>query len=103
MALQALSEYGLMAYHQGSQDVQVRVHFSCEEEPHWLYVMEHNRLLLQSLPVPQVPVEIKINATGPGCVMTQVAWTLKLAVNWIHSNAHAKVRLSSSAQLISSA
>ncbi|XP_022096480.1 pregnancy zone protein-like [Acanthaster planci] len=75
MALQALAEYGLMAYRGGQQDIQLQVKFSCEPNPHWLYVKDHNRLLLQTLTVPEVPVQVKMMATGPGCVMTQVIVT----------------------------
>ncbi|XP_038076709.1 CD109 antigen-like [Patiria miniata] len=75
MALQALAEYGMMAYVGSHQNVKLQIKFSCEPHTHWKYVRDHNRLLLQTLPVPQVPVQIKMNATGPGCAMTQVIVT----------------------------
>lgn len=73
VAIQALSEYARVArIVRGRTDIDINVHFQCDKQPHNLFVNEGNRLQLQQLPIPMIPVDIKIEATGNACAMTQV-------------------------------
>ena len=72
MALQALADYSMMAYSGGNLDISLGIKFSCDDDIRKLHVTEENSLLLQIEQIPEVPVEIKMTATGSGCALTQV-------------------------------
>ncbi|XP_072038907.1 pregnancy zone protein-like [Amphiura filiformis] len=73
VALQALSEYARVSrISRGHTDINVKVHFGCEKEPHNLDVTEDNRFKLQEIPVPLIPEDIIIDAKGDACAMSQV-------------------------------
>ncbi|KAM4618032.1 alpha-2-macroglobulin-like protein 1 [Discoglossus pictus] len=69
VALQALSRYAQATFsEQGAVTVTVRGHTGFEQKFH---VDERNRLLLQSVPLPDVPGEYTVTSAGSGCVYVQ--------------------------------
>nr|UVH36225.1 sea star footprint protein 9 [Asterias rubens] len=78
MALQALADYSMMAYSGGNLDISLGIKFSCDDDIRKLHVTQENSLLLQIEQIPEVPVEIKMTATGSGCALTQVIVTYNI-------------------------
>lgn len=71
VALQALSLYGVSTYAKSGAASKVTLHSGGDFQQDFL-VDPSNRLLLQQVPLPQVPGEYSIEASGKGCVYLQV-------------------------------
>lgn len=74
VALQALTAYARVSrIVRGPSNINVKVQFGCEKTPREFDVNEDNRFTLQPTPVPLIPEDIIIDATGEACAMTQVS------------------------------
>uniref|UniRef100_A0A670HR82 Alpha-macroglobulin receptor-binding domain-containing protein n=1 Tax=Podarcis muralis TaxID=64176 RepID=A0A670HR82_PODMU len=78
VALQALSLYGALTYSRSSTGTDLSVH-SGANALGTFHVDNTNRLLLQCRPLPQVPGDYNVEATGDRCVYIQT--TLKYNVH----------------------
>ncbi|XP_051011605.1 murinoglobulin-2-like [Acomys russatus] len=70
VALHALSKYGALTFSRSQKMSSVTIQ-SSGTFSHKFQVEDSNRLLLQQVPLPDIPGEYKINMTGEGCVYAQ--------------------------------
>lgn len=71
MALQALSLYGVSTYAKSGAASKVTLRSGGDFQQDF-HVDPSNRLLLQHVPLPQVPGEYSVEVSGKGCVYLQV-------------------------------
>ncbi|KFQ42113.1 Ovostatin, partial [Nestor notabilis] len=71
IALQALAAYGGATYNSVTQNV---VKITSQKLFEKVFVVNNaNRLLLQQIPLPEVPGKYRLSVNGSGCVLMQVA------------------------------